>query len=170
MLTIREEVASDIDAIRYVNKQAFGQDRESNLIDALRKNSALSISLVAHSDNSLVGHVAFSPASIINNYTRYEIITLAPLAVLPSHQHQGIGSELVRTGIEYCPALGYEIVVVVGYPEYYRRFGFIHAKSFGIDCEFEVPDEVWMVCELVPGALQDKYGTVYFRPEFKECL
>ena len=90
------------------------------------------------------------------------------MAVLPAHQGKGIGSQLVRAGLEKCRSLGYEVVVVVGHPNYYPRFGFVTAKPKGLKCEFEVPDEAWMVLELREGALAGRQGTVKFQPEFEE--
>jgi len=93
---------------------------------------------------------------------------LTPMAVLPAHQRKGIGSQLVRVGLEACHRLGHDIVVVLGHPSYYPRFGFVPAKQRGIDCEFEVPDEAWMVLELREGVLAGRSGTVKYRPEFQE--
>ncbi|HUU08019.1 MAG TPA: N-acetyltransferase, partial [Dehalococcoidales bacterium] len=101
---------------------------------------------------------------------RFGAITLAPIAVLPAHQRQGIGSQLVRAGLEECRQLGHEIVVVVGHPDYYPRFGFAPGKPRGIGCEFEAPDEAWMVLELREGALAGRDGTVKFQPEFHDAV
>jgi putative acetyltransferase len=75
------------------------------------------------------------------------------VAVLSSYQNQGIGSQLVTAGLKECRRLGYEIVVVVGHPNYYPRFGFVSAISKGLECEFEAPSEAWMVIELREDAL-----------------
>jgi putative acetyltransferase len=92
------------------------------------------------------------------------------MAVLPSYQKKGIGSQLVRAGLEECRRLGHKIVVVLGHSDYYPRFGFIPAKPRGIACELEVPDEAWMVLELRENALTGKSGTVKFQPEFHEAV
>jgi putative acetyltransferase len=170
MIIIRPELSTDIAAIRHVNVQAFGQDKEAVLIDKLRKHGMLTLSLVAVQDDKLVGHIAFSPVVIESKLTHFEAITLAPIAVLPEYQRRGIGGQLIRAGLAECRNLGHEIVVIVGYSEYYPRFGFMPAKPKGIECEFEVPDEAWMILELRNGALAGRIGTVKFRPEFKEAL
>ncbi|MFC2049559.1 GNAT family N-acetyltransferase [Chloroflexota bacterium] len=169
MPTFRPEAPEDVAAIRLLNEQAFGQKSEARIIEKLRNRGLLTISLVAIQDNKIVGHIAFSPVKIESEHSSFEAIALAPMAVLPAHQNKGIGSQLVRAGLEKCRSLGYEAVVVVGHPNYYPRFGFITAKPKGLKCEFEVPDEAWMVLELREGALAGRQGTVKFQPEFEEA-
>ena len=115
-----------------------------------------------------MGHILFSPVTIESKGTSFEAIALAPMAVLPAYQRKGIGSQLVRAGFEECRRLGHEIIVVLGHPDYYPRFGFVPAKQKGIDCEFEVPEEAWMILELREGALAGRRGIVRFQPEFHE--
>ncbi len=169
MPTIRFEVPEDADAIRHVNKQAFSQENEANLIEKLRTRGVLTISLVAIQSGEIVGHIGFSPVEIEPKHSSCKAIALAPMAVLPPHQNKEIGSQLVRAGLEECRRLGYELVVLVGHPNYYPRFGFVPAKPEGVKCEFEVPDEAWMVLELRDGALAGRRGTVRFQPEFQEA-
>jgi len=116
-----------------------------------------------------VGHIAFSRVKVEAEHSSFEAIALAPMSVLPANQRKGIGSQLVRAGLKECRHLGYEIVVVLGHPNYYPRFGFSPAKPKGIDCEFQVPDEAWMILELKDGALAGRRGTVRFQPEFSEA-
>ena len=169
MLTIRPETPEDIDSIRYVNEQAFGQKEEAELIDKLRNRDVVTLSLVAVEADQIVGHILFSPVTVESEYSSFEAIALAPMAVLPAHQGKGIGSQLVRVGLKECRRLGHEIVVVLGHPDYYPRFGFVPGKPKDIYCEFEAPDEAWMVLELRKGALAGKNGTVKFQPEFQEA-
>jgi len=168
MLTIRLEIPGDVESIRYVNEQAFGQNAEAELIDKLGKRGVLTISLVAIQDGEIVGHILFSPVVVESEGSSFEAIALAPMAVLPAYQRKGIGSQMVRAGLEECRRLGHEIVVVLGHPDYYPRFGFVPAKQKGIDCEFEVPEEAWMILELREGALAGRRGIVRFQPEFNE--
>ena len=170
MVSIRPETPKDIDSIRYVNEQAFGQIAEAAIVDKLRNRNALTISLVASKDNEVVGHIAFSPVVIESQCSSFEAVALAPMAVLPAYQRKGIGSQLVRAGLEECHRLGHDIVVVLGHPDYYPRFGFVPGIPKGIGCEFEVPDEAWMVLELREGALGGRSGTVKFQPEFQEAV
>lgn len=168
MLTIRRETPKDIDSIRYVNEQAFGQKEEAEIIDKLRKRDVVTLSLVAVQADQIVGHILFSPVSVESEYSSFEAITLAPMAVLPEYQRKGIGSQLVRVGLEECRRLGHEIVVVLGHPDYYPRFGFVPANTYGIKCKYDVPDEVFMALELRQGALSGRSGVVKYQPEFNE--
>ncbi len=168
MLTIRRETPKDIDSIRYVNEQAFGQKEEAEIIDKLRKRDVVTLSLVAVQADQIVGHILFSPVSVESEDSSFEAITLAPMAVLPEYQRKGIGSQLVRVGLEECRRLGHEIVMVLGHPDYYPRFGFVPASTYGIKCKYDVPDEVFMALELRQGALSGRSGVVKYQPEFNE--
>jgi len=168
MLIIRPETPEDVDSIRYVNEQAFGQEDESKLIEKLRNHGVLTISLVAIQDGEIVGHIAFSPVVIESERSSFEAIALAPMAVLPAYQRKGIGSQMVRAGLEECRLLGHNIIVVLGHPDYYPRFGFVPASTYGIKCEYNVPDEVFMTLELHSGALSGRSGTVKYQPEFND--
>jgi putative acetyltransferase len=170
MINIRPETSADVAAIRHINIQAFGRDKEAVLVDKLRERGVLTLSLVAVQGNEVVGHIAFSPVVIESKSSHFEAITLAPIAVLPEHQRHGIGGQLIRVALAECLNLGHEIVVLIGHPEYYPRFGFVRAKPKGIDYEFEVPDEASMIIELREGALAGRTGTVKFQPEFKDAL
>ncbi|MBU2009665.1 MAG: N-acetyltransferase [Chloroflexi bacterium] len=170
MPAIRPEAPEDISAIHHVNKQVFGRENEAKLVDKLRNRGVLTISLVAVQDSEIVGHIAFSPVIVETGRSSFEAITLAPLVVLPAYQRKGIGSQLVGAGLEECRHLGHEIVVLVGHPDYYPRFGFVRAKTKGLECEFEVPNEAWMVLVLRGHALAGRRGTVRFQPEFKEAV
>jgi putative acetyltransferase len=168
LVTIRLETPEDITLIHHVNQEAFGQNQEADIVDKLRKRGVLTISLVAVQDDIIVGHIAFSPVEIASEKSNFEALALAPMAVLPPDQNKGIGSQLVTAGLRECHRLGHEIIVVLGHPNYYPRFGFVPAKPKGIECEFEVPDEAWMVLELKEGVLAGRQGKVSFQPEFRE--
>ena len=166
MVSIRREMSKDINSIRHLNEQAFGQKEEAEIVDKLRNRGAVTLSLVAVQGDQIVGHILFSPVTIESGSTSFEAITLAPMAVLPAYQAKRIGSQLVRSGLEECQCLGHEIVVVLGHPDYYPRFGFVLANPKGVGCEFEVPEEAWMIFELWQGALAGRRGKVKFQPEF----
>ena len=166
MISIRPERREDQTAVHRVNELAFGQSGEADLVDALRERVDAFISLVATIDGSVVGHIFFSPVTIESKKTAFAAIGLAPMAVLPTHQNQGVGSLLVREGLKECRRLGHHIVVVLGHPNFYPRFGFEPAGSKGLRCEYDVPDEVFMVTELTPGALAGRGGLVKYHDEF----
>lgn len=168
MIQVRPEVADDIPAIRRVNELAFAHPSEADLVDALRKDGALAISLVAVDDaGQVVGHIAFSPVNIESSGRTIQALGLAPMAVLPEFQNRGIGGQLVEFGLLICRQKGCELVVLLGYPQYYPRFGFQPSKPHGIRWEHEVPDEVFMVKELVPGALDRTEGVACYHPAFE---
>lgn len=169
MLVIRPETPEDSAAIRNVNQEAFGSSVEADLVKKLRSGQKYTLSLVATDGEMIIGHILFSPVIIGSGSSGFEALGLGPMAVLPAYQRQGIGGQLVRTGLEECRGLGHEIIVVLGHPAYYPRFGFMPAKPRDIECEFEVPDEAWMLLELREGALAGRKGAVKFQPEFQEA-
>ena len=162
---VRAEEAADIPRIHAVNRAAFESATEAILVDALRAHADV-ISLVAAEDDGIVGHIMFSPVRL-SGAEEVRAMALAPMAVVPERQRAGIGSELVRDGLESCRRHGVEAVFVVGHPAYYPRFGFSLASGFGITCEFEVPDEAFMALELAPGALRGRTGQVFFHEAFR---
>ena len=168
-MEIRAEQPQDLEAIYAVNVAAFERENEANLVNQLR-GVANTLSLVAIESEQVVGHIFFSPVEIDREYPQKSIILgLAPLAVLPHYQRQGIGSRLIKYGLRECADLGHKAVVVLGYPAYYSRFGFVAAKEKGLKCEYSVPDDVFMVLELLDAALDGYRGTVKYRSEFNEC-
>ena len=166
MISIRPELLTDNDAVRKVNELAFGGPDEAKLVEALRKTSDPLISLVAIDNDQVVGHILFSPVTIEFANSDALALGLAPMAVLPEYQRKGIGSQLVRAGLRECKQIGSNVVVVLGHPEFYPRFGFVPASQKGLSSEYPVPDEVFMVVELEPGALSGRHGLVKYRPEF----
>jgi putative acetyltransferase len=164
-MQIRTERPEDIPGIRTVNLTAFDTRTEADLVDALRSHAEPVISLVAEEYQVIVGHILFSPATL-TGHSDVRIAGLAPMAVVPERQRQGIGTALVREGLDRCRQLGFAAVIVVGHPEYYPRFGFTPASRFGIACEYDVPENVFMALELEREALKGKAGTVRYHPAF----
>ena len=162
MIEIREERAGDIPEIRTVNQHAFEQDQEGNIVEALRSNGAVLLSLVAMLDRRVVGHILYSPVSLgcVNG------AALGPMAVLPQHQRQGIGSRLIEEGNRRLKESGCPFIIVVGHPNFYPRFGFVPASTRGISCEWEIPDEAFMVLTLDDARMSGASGLAQYRPEF----
>ena len=165
MMDIRDETPEDYADVYRVNVIAFGQQGEAALVERLRVACEY-VSLVAVEDDGVVGHIFFSPVTVESEGATFEAVGLGPMAVLPEYQGRGVGSQLVRRGLEECARRGHEIVFVVGHPEFYPSFGFTPAPSRGLTCEYPVPDEVFMVAELREGALAGRTGLVKYRPEF----
>ncbi|MBE9186275.1 N-acetyltransferase [Microcoleus sp. LEGE 07076] len=168
-MEIRPEKPEDVEAVRSVNVAAFGRENEANLVDRLR-GIASTFSFVAVQSDRIVGHSLFSLVAVEGKCSsKLSVLGLAPVAVLPDYQRQGIGTLLIREGLKECARSGFEAVVVLGDPDFYSRFGFVPASSKNLGCEYDVPDEAFMVLELESGALQDCSGTVKYRSEFRMC-
>lgn len=148
MMHIRPETVADRQAIDGINADAFGRQAEADLVRRLRREGALLLSLVAERDRQLLGHIAFSRAHLAGAGTRQDVVALGPMAVIPAFQRKGIGSQLVRAGLNALGAAGHELIFVLGHPAYYPRFGFEPAQRYGIGCQFEAPAEAFMVCVL----------------------
>ena len=164
-MLIRAEKAGDRDAVYAVNVSAFETSSEAKLVGTLREQAQPVVSLVAEDNGEVIGHIMFSPVSL-SGYPNLRVMGLAPMAVAPRQQRRGIGSALVRAGLDQCRQLGFAVVVVLGHPDYYPRFGFSTASQFGIDSEYEVPDEVFMALELESDALSGKTGRVKYHAAF----
>lgn len=166
-MLIRAERDTDIPAVHAVNAAAFPTAAEADLVDALRRQANPIISLVAEEDGSVVGHILFSPV-VLDSRPDLKIAGLAPMAVIPGRQRSGIGSALVRAGLDECRRLGFSAVVVLGHPEFYPRFGFVPSTRFGIRSEYDVPEEVFMAQELETSSLHDAAGTVRYHAAFSD--
>jgi putative acetyltransferase len=166
-MLIRAEERGDWAAVRAVNTAAFGTPAEASLVDALRAQARPLVSLIAEDDGEIVAHIMFSPVSL-SGHSALRIMGLAPMAVIPHRQRRGIGSKLVRAGLERCRDLGFGAVVVLGHPAYYPRFGFGTASRLGIGCEYDVPADAFMVTELEEGFLRGASGTAQYHAAFGE--
>jgi putative acetyltransferase len=171
MIIIREERPEDEEAIRAVNEKAFGQPAEAIIVDKLRKNCPGFLSLVALEGDEVVGHILFSPAKIEGSTKTIDGMGLAPMAVLPERQRQGIGTLLVNRGIEMLRSRSCPFIIVLGHPEYYPRFGFERACVHGIRSQWEgVPDEAFMILVLEQEAMKGASGVTRYRDEFDEAM
>jgi putative acetyltransferase len=157
----RPELPKDYAAVEAIHVAAFRTDAESKVVNAIRENGNATISLVAVVDENVVGHILFSPVHT-HPPTPEKGLGLAPLAVLPTLHKQGIGSQLIRAGLEQCRELGYDYAVVLGGPNYYMRFGFEKASVFGLQNEYGVDDEFMAFkFKALPAG-----GLVKYTPEF----
>jgi putative acetyltransferase len=148
-----------------VNLTAFETSTEANLVDVLREQAEPIVSLVADDGGAIVGHILFAPVTLMA-HPDLRIAGLAPMAVVPAKQRQGIGFALIHEGLERCGQLGFGAVIVLGHAEYYPRFGFTPASRFGLRCEYDVPANVFMALELDQGILKGKSGTIRYHPAF----
>jgi len=164
VIEIREEQSADIAAIRDLNRSAFGQGHEGRIVDALRANGGAQLSLVAVDEGRVVGHIMYSPIHI----GQVEGSALGPMAVTPEVQRRGIGTKLVEAGNARLREHGCPFVIVVGHPEFYPRFGFRPARSLGITCEWDVPDDVFMILVLDETTMSGVTGQAVYRPEFSD--
>ena len=130
-IEIREFHHRDNDAVERVNRAAFETAAEAGLVRRLRASARPLVELVAEDDGEIVGHIVFSPATLCAD-TDFPAMGLGPMAVIPEHQRQGVGSALLRAGLERCRELGRGAVFVLGHPEFYPRFGFVPASRYGI--------------------------------------
>jgi len=163
LIEIREERSDDVAAVREVNRRAFGQDQESNIVDALRTNGAALLSLVATVNGQVAGHIMYSPLTVAENVLG---VALGPMAVVPEYQRQGIGTQLIEAGNRKIKDAGYPFIIVVGHAEYYPRFGFRPANEYGIRCEWDVPDDVFMLLVLDQAKMEGVSGLAKYRHEF----
>jgi len=164
-IDITAEAPGDYDAVRRLNVVAFPTSAEAMLVDDLRLRVRPLISLVARLGDQVVGHILFSPVTL-DGHPDKQLMGLAPMAVAPELQGRGIGSSLVEAGLAQCDGLGMAAVVVLGHPEYYPRFGFEPASRYGIESEYDAPDEAFMILELEDGALADCSGKVHYHKVF----
>jgi putative acetyltransferase len=174
VIKIRPETADDIPFVHQVNMAAFGRSGEADLVDKLRQRGAYTLSLVAEVEGQVVGHLLFTPVQVQSTSERathqevWTAVALGPVGVLPDFQNQGIGTRLIRVGLATCHNRGEYVVAVLGHPNYYLRFGFVPSVKYGIKSEYNVPDEVFMIIELRPGALAERTGVMRYQPEFNE--
>ena len=175
MLTIREEEIKDYNEVEKVVEESFktaefSDKDEHNLVRRLRNSNEFikELSLIAEDENKILGHVLLTKALINGEDTSFEALALAPLAVLPEYQKSGIGKKLMNKAIERARELGYKSIVVLGHEKYYPKFGFEKASKYGVKAPFEVPDEAYMILELLPGGLNGVSGIVEYSKAFFE--
>ena len=160
---IRDETPNDEAAIREVNNQAFDQPLEARLVEMLREHDGVLLSLVAVVEERVVGHILFTPVTLTTDIAEVSGAGLGPMGVLPEFQRLGVGSKLIISGIERMRQQGVPFIVVLGHAGYYPLFGFERASKYGVRCQWEVPDEAFMIMPITDRPLP---GLVRYRPEF----
>ena len=169
-ITVRPETEDDIKAIDVVNISAFQGENEAQLVTALRALPGYDreLSLVAEFNGRIVGHLMLTPITLHQRDQDVKVLALAPMSVVPSQSHRGIGSELVAAALAKAKSRGDKVILVAGHPEFYIRFGFKNALDWDIRCNLPVPDDALLLMELKEGVLH-KGGTVNYPAPFLEC-
>ncbi len=171
--SVRQENKNDFESIDKLLLEAFGGGQEVQLVHQIRRSQDYipSLSFVAVDNNAIVGHLLFSKIQLTFDSGKVaQILSLAPLSVLPQHQKQGIGSALVWRGLSEVRKLSYPLVVVIGHPEYYLKFNFVLAKPFGLRLKYEVPENAFFVMEIENGFLNQRSGLVEFPEYFDDAM
>ena len=154
-ITVRPETAEDIRAIDVVHISAFGGEAEARLVSALRESTTYNreLSQVAELSGRIVGHVLLTRVPLRKEGEEKHVLALGPMSVVPSQSHRGIGSELINASITLAKDKGYGAIVLLGHPEYYKRFGFIPARDLRVSCNLPAPEDALTVMEIVEGNL-----------------
>jgi putative acetyltransferase len=162
-VSVRPEAPGDGAAIRAVHEAAFGQAAEADLVDLLRASNAWlpGLCLVAEVDGAVAGHVVLSRITV----GAEEALALGPVGVLPTHHHRGVGTALIRAALDAAAAAGERLVLVVGDPAYYGRFGFRPASALRVDGPWDVPDPVFQALPL-PAYDGSPRGSARYPPEW----
>ena len=167
MITIREENINDFITIKNINDKAFGQPEEGYIIGKIRESDSPILSLVAEKDNTIVGHIFYSEAKIRFNDKTITGMGLAPMAVLPAYQKQGIGKWLINESLAMFKKETVPFIIVLGHEEYYPKFGFEVASKYGIKCQWDgVPDEAFMIMILDKVKMANIHGVAKYRAEW----
>ncbi len=164
MIAIHEEQAEEREAIAAVNRAAFGGDEEAKLVEDLRRQGSVLLSLTAAAHGVVIGHILFSRLRVETPSGEVRAAALAPMAVLPEWQRKGIGAALIKRGLEACAEKGIEAVFVAGHADYYPRFGFSAEAAAGFESPWAGPHT--MALELTPGALAGKRGRLVYAAAF----
>jgi putative acetyltransferase len=164
VIAIAEERAEHHAAVADLLRTAFGGDDEVALVAQLRRDGDAALALVALSDGAVAGHILFSPLQITAGGGSIRAVALAPLAVTPTLQRQGIGARLIAEAHERLRAAGYAASFVLGHPEYYARFGYSAEIARRFRSPYDGP--AFMALELTGGALAGRDGTVSYAGAF----
>ena len=165
-ITVRSESTDDLRAIDVVNLSAFEGEEEAKLVADLRKlpDYSADYSLVAEFNGRLVGHLMLTPGQLTFNGEKTPVLLLAPMSVVPSQSHRGIGTELVEAAISLGKEKGFAAIIAAGQPDYYARLGFEPCSKQGIQCNLPVPEDRVMMIELDANAISEGGMVNYSSP------
>ena len=170
-MEIRPEIDTDYDAVRALNCLAFQGEAEGSIVDKIRESCGETVSLVAVEDSKVIGHIFFSPVIAKSDEVQVFGMGLAPMAVLPEYQNRGVGSALVRGGLEILKDRECPFVIVLGHQNYYPRFGFKTASKYRLRTEWDgIPDEAFMILFLKNSTELNISGVVKYLPEFNDAV
>jgi putative acetyltransferase len=164
-MQIREAVETDLNDVLSIERLAFGYEKEAELVRELLHDPSAKplLSLLALKKGRAVGHILFTSAHLSDSKDAASIVILAPLAIVPDSQKQGIGGKLIEHGLALLSKSGVDLVFVLGHPEYYPRYGFTPAGQIGFEAAYPIPDEhagAWMVQALRSGVMGTVSGKV----------
>jgi putative acetyltransferase len=173
-MIFRPAESDELEAVASVHLEAFDTGAEAALVRALAEDSAFipDLSIVAVDGSTIVGHALLTRLWVDGPGAITEVLSLAPVSVLSDYQGRGIGSILVTVGLQAARARGECAVIVLGYADFYRRFGFVPARALGIEPPegWDVPDEAWMALELCEGGLDRVHGKARYPTPFNEVV
>lgn len=161
---IRAAKPADADAIAALNRAAFGGEDEVGIIERLHSDGLVAVELVAEEGGTVSGHILLSWLPVMMDGRVVRALALAPMAVRPGLQKQGIGGRLIVAALDQARAMGAQAVIVLGHPDYYPRFGFSAVLARNLASPFS--GEAFMALELVPGALAGRQGSVSYPTAF----
>lgn len=161
---VRAAAPADAEAIAALNRVAFGGEAEVGIIERLRRDGLVAVELVAEQGGSIIGHILLSWLPTMLDGRAVKALALAPMAVRPGLQKQGIGGRLIAAALDEARGAGAQAVIVLGHPDYYPRFGFLAALARNLASPFS--GEAFMALELLPGALTGKQGSVSYPMAF----
>ena len=163
---VRAEVPEDVRAIDVVNLSAFQGEAEARLVSAIRGSAEFipDLSLVAELNGRIVGHLLLSKVKLQHGNGSKTVLALGPMSVVPSQSHRGIGSALIQAAIGRAKDMRYVAIIVAGQPDYYGRFAFQPAATWGLTSNLRLPADALTAMELVAGALKDGGQVIYPTP------
>lgn len=166
---IRRETAWDVPDVRRVVTAAFGRSAEAKLVDKLRDADGFvpELCLVAERSHVIIGHIMFTRITLDGDRPE-KVLALAPVSVVPAFQNHGVGSALIREGLARADEKGEPLVVVLGHPDYYPRFGFVTASTMGIKPPWPVDPEEAFMAKPLSAYREDMVGTITYPPEFDD--